>query len=103
MEVGDVAAADLEEGHGVRGRCWGVAADEDGGVWGEEGANAVVLWVEGVGGGEEALEEEEAGGCGGWDRFRGAVVDGDGCVHLGGESWSWPWIYRFWREISAAF
>jgi hypothetical protein len=48
------------------------------------------------------LEEKEAGGCGGWDRFRRTMVDGDGCVHLRG-SWSRTWIYQVLREILAAF
>lgn len=55
VEVGEVAAANLEEWYGVAGACRTVAAYEDGGVGGEEGTNGAFVWVEGVGGGEEAL------------------------------------------------
>jgi hypothetical protein len=55
VEVGEVAAANLEEWYGVAGACRRVAAYEDGGVGGEEGTNRAFVWVEGVGDGEEAL------------------------------------------------
>lgn len=55
VEVGEVAAANLEEWYGVAGACRRVAAYEDGGVGGEEGTNRVFVLVKGVDDGEEAL------------------------------------------------
>lgn len=92
-EVCEMAAADLEEGDYIVCWRWRVTADEDGGVGGEEGADGV-MWAEGVGGGKEALEEEEAWGCGGGNGFVGAVVDCDGGVHARDALWIWrlEWV-----------
>lgn len=64
LKSGQMAAADLEEGDCVAGACRWVTADYDGGVGGEEGGYGDRGWIEGVCGGEKALEEEEAWGCG---------------------------------------